>query len=98
MKVFYELYDIAFPIKEVETKINHLETPCITKGLRKSLKRKNDYMKKFFKKRKLENEKIHQTYKNLVEKIKNIAKKICYQGRLKVCQNDKQKQSPGGVL
>ena len=40
LKVFSEIYGIAFPKKEVEIKIKRLETAQITKGLRKSYKKK----------------------------------------------------------
>ena len=40
LKVFSEIYGTAFPKKEVEIKIKRLETAQITKGLRKSYKKK----------------------------------------------------------
>lgn len=66
-------------------KIKDLETPRITKGLRKFSKKKQRLYEKYLK---IQNEKIYETHKNLFEKIKNNAEKIYYQGRPKVYQND----------
>ena len=76
LNVFSDLYDIAFPKKEIEIKTKLLNTPWITKGLRKSSKRKQRLYEKFLKNRTLENEKTYKTYKNLFEKIKKHAKTI----------------------
>ena len=40
LKIFSDLYDVAFPKKEIEIKSKYLNTPWITKGIRKSSKRK----------------------------------------------------------
>ena len=48
MKVLFELY-ITFQKKEVEIKIRHLETPWITKGLRKSPKKNQHLHEKLLK-------------------------------------------------
>ena len=55
LKIFSDLYDIAFPKKEIEIKSKYLNTLWITIGLRKSSKRKQRLYEKFLKKRTLDN-------------------------------------------
>ena len=50
LKIFSDLYDIAFPKKEIEIKSKYLNNPWITIGLRKSSKRKQRLYEKFLKK------------------------------------------------
>ena len=88
LKIFSDLYDIAFPKKEIEIKSKYLNTPWITIGLRKSSKRKQRLHEKFLKKRTLDNEKIYKDYKNLFEKIKKCAKKNYYRNKIKLFEND----------
>ena len=88
LKIFSDLYDIAFPNKEIEIKSKYLNTPWITIGLRKSSKRKQHLYEMFLKKRTLDNEKIYKYYKNLFKKIKKCAKKNYYRNKIKLFEND----------
>ena len=88
LKIFSDLYDIAFPKKEIEIKSKYLNTPWFTKGLRKFSKRKQRLNEKFLKNRTLDNEKIYKDYKNLFEKIKNKAKKNYYRIKIKFFEDD----------
>ena len=63
-KIFSDLYDVAFPKKEIEIKSKYLYTPWITKGIRKSSKRKQHLYEKYLKIRSKEKEKTYKTYKN----------------------------------
>ena len=38
--IFFDLFDVAFPNKEIEIKSKNLNTLWITKGIRESFKRK----------------------------------------------------------
>ena len=38
--IFFDLFDVAFPNKEIEIKSKNLNTSWITKGIRESFKRK----------------------------------------------------------
>ena len=38
LKIFSDLYDVAFPKKEIEIKSKYLNTPWMIKGMRKSTK------------------------------------------------------------
>ena len=69
---FSELYDVAFPETKIEIKTKNLLSPWLTKGLRKSSKRKQKLYEKFLKKRNLANEMAYKSYKNLFEKFKKI--------------------------
>ena len=51
---FSELYDVAFPETKIEVKTKNLLSSWLTKGLRKSSKRKQKLYEKFLKKRNLE--------------------------------------------
>ena len=64
------MHDVAFLKKEIEIKSKYLNTPWITKGIRKSSKRKQLLYEKYLKIRSKENEKTYKTYKNLFERIK----------------------------
>ena len=43
LKIFSDLYDIAFPNREIEIKTKHLGTPWITKDLQKSKRKQGLY-------------------------------------------------------
>ena len=73
LKIFSDLYDVVFPKKEIEIKGKYLNTPWITKWIRKSSKRKQRLYEKYLNGRSKENEKTYKnikTYKNLFERIK----------------------------
>ena len=64
--------------KKKEIKSKYLNTPWITKGIRKSSKHKQRLYEKYLKLRSKENEKSYKTYKNLFGRIKKNAKKNYY--------------------
>ena len=74
LEIFSDLCCISFPEKEIEIKSKYLNTPWITKGIRKSSKRKQPLYEKYLKIRSKENEKTNKTYKNLFERIKKKCK------------------------
>ena len=71
--IFSDLYDVAFPNKEIEIKNRYLNTPSITKELRKSSKRKQSLYDKYLRLWSKENTK---TYKNKSRELKNMQRKI----------------------
>ena len=78
-KKYFLIYTMSlFQKKEIEIKSKYLNTPWITKGIRKSSKRKQRLYEKYLKLRSKENEKTYKTYKNLFERIKKNAKKNYY--------------------
>ena len=85
---FSELYDVAFPETKIEIKAKNLLSSWLTKGLRKSSKRKQKLYEKFLKKRNLANEMAYKSYKNLFEKLKKSSKRSYYQDKLKKCESN----------
>ena len=70
LSTLFFLTCMVFPKKKIEIKTQHSQSPWITRGLQKSSKRKQRYIKNYWKKRAIENEIIYQKYKYLLEKIK----------------------------
>ena len=85
---FIKLYDIAFPERKVEKKQKNLTSPWITRGLKKSSKRKQRLYDKFLKRRNDKNEKVYKMYKSLFEKLKLQSKKLYFQNKLKQYENN----------
>ena len=75
IKKFSLIYDDCFPIKVIEIKTKNLLSPWITKGIKKSSKRKQKLYEKFLKKKSPNNEKEYKDYKQLFEKIKKDSKR-----------------------
>ena len=88
--IFSDLYDTAFPKREIEIKSQHLQSRCITRGLQKSSKRKQRLF--FLKKKRItENETKYKKYKYLFEKIEKKSKTSYYQRKLKLFEGDIKK-------
>ena len=85
---FIKIYDQAFPERKIEIKKKNLPSPWISKGLRKSSKRKQRLYEKFFKKRSDKNYETYKIYKNLFEKLKKQSKKLYFQNKLKQYENN----------
>ena len=67
---------MAFPERKVEIKQKKLSSPWITRGLKKSSKRKPRLYEKLLKQRNDKNEKAYKMYKSLFEKLKLQSKKL----------------------
>ena len=79
IKKFSHIYDDCFPTKVIEIKTKNLLSPWITKGIKKSSKRKQKLYKKCLKKKSPINEKEYKDYKQLFEKIKKDSKRKYFQ-------------------
>ena len=88
IKKFSLIYDDCFPIKVIEIKTKNLLSPWITKGIKKSSKRKQKLYEKILKKNSPNNEKEYKDYKQLFEKIKKDSKRKCFQEKLSFYKND----------
>ena len=88
IKKFSLIYDACFPIKVIEIKTKNVLSPWITKGIKKSSKRKQKLYKKFLKKKSPKNEIECKDYKQLFEKIKKDSKKKYLQEKLNFYKND----------
>ena len=88
IKKFSLIYDDRIPIKVIEIKTRNLLSPWITKGIKKSSKRKQKLYDKFLKKKSPKNKKQYKDYKQLFEKIKKDFKKKYFQEKLSFYKND----------
>ena len=73
---FSHLYNIYFPTKIIKVKNKDLNSPWITKGIKKSSKRKQRLYERFLKNRTEKHELAYKTYKKLFESIKKHSKKL----------------------
>ena len=71
---FSDLYNIYFPTKIIKVKNKDLSSPWITKGIKKSSKRKQRLYEKFLKNHTEKHELAYKTYKRLFESIKKHSK------------------------
>ena len=89
LEKFVQIYDQAFPERKFEIKAKNLVSPWITRGLRKSSRKKQRLYEKFLKQRNSKNEEAYKMYKNLFEKLKKRSKKLHFQNKFKKCENVK---------
>ena len=88
LEIFVQIYDQAFPERKTEIKPKNLVSPWITRGLRKSSRKKQRLYDKFLKQRNSKNEEAYKMYKNLFEKLEKQSKKLYFQNKLKKCENN----------
>ena len=75
---FVQLMILFFPMNKMQIKTKDLESPWITKGIKKSSKKKQRLYSKFLKKRNEKTKKEYQDYKELFESIKKWPKKLYF--------------------
>ncbi|XP_065675798.1 uncharacterized protein LOC136092005 [Hydra vulgaris] len=80
-----------FPIKVKLIKEKHLKCPWITKGIKKSSKKKQKLYIKYLKNRNEANLNVYKQYKNLFEKIKTNSNKNYYSNKIKNTNGDIKK-------
>ena len=78
ISTFCTIYDTFFPMNKMKIKTKDLESPWITKGIKKSSKKKQRLYLKFLKKRNEKTKKEYQDYKKLFESIKKRSKKLYF--------------------
>ena len=88
IKKFSLIYDHHFAIKVIEIKTKSLLSPWITKGTKKSSKRKQKLYEKILKKKSPKNEKEYKDHKQLFQKIKKDSTKKYFQEKLSFYKND----------
>ena len=69
---------LFFPMNKMKIKTKDLKSPWITKGIKKSSKKKQRLYSKFLKKRNEKTKKEYQDYKKLFESIKKRSKKLYF--------------------
>ena len=84
--IFFKTYEKYFP-KQVRSKVKAKtnQSPWITKGIRKSSKKKLKLYERFLKKHTPQNEQQYKNYKNIFETIKKKAKIIYFSNKLLKC-------------
>ena len=85
------LYDECFPVAKIRLKQKKHFTPWITKGIKKSSKRKQKLYEKFLKQRTILNEEKYKAYKNLFESIKRTSKKSYFSKKILQYKNNMKK-------
>ena len=88
---FSDLYNIYFPTKIIKVKNKDLNSPWITKGIKKSSKRKQRLYEKFLKNRIEKHELAYKTYKRLFESIKKHSKKLHFSNLILKYKNNIKK-------
>ena len=73
LKIFSELYEKHFPLKDFQIKVKDLQAPWISKGLKKSSEQTQKMYIKFLKNKSIQSEQIYKKYKHL---LKNYVKKL----------------------
>ena len=68
LNIFNEIYDVNFPLTEIEIKPKNLKTPWFNKVLKKPSKTKQRLYIKFLKNKSAESEEKYKNYKNLYVK------------------------------
>ena len=93
ISTFCTIYDIFFPMNKIKIKTKDLESPWITKGIKKSSKKKQRLYSKFLKKRNEKTKKEYQDYKKLFESIKKRSKKLYFSKLILKYKNNIKKLS-----
>ena len=75
IKTFNLIYDSCFPIKVKEIKTKNLPSPSVTKGIKKSSKRKQKLYEKFLKKKSQKMKKNTKIISNYLKRLKKIPRK-----------------------
>ena len=85
------VYDECLPVAKIRLKQKKHFTPWITRGIKKSFKRKQKLYQKFLKHRTILNEEKYKAYKNLFESIKRESKKSYFSNKLLQYKNNMKK-------
>ena len=82
IKIYSSIYDKNFPLLETEVKLKDLQTPWMSKAMKKFSKQKQKLYIKFLKSKNPEDELIYKNYKNLFEKLRKKSKQNYYSNLL----------------
>ena len=91
LETLTDIYDANFPIWEYILKDKDIKSPWITKGLKKSSKKKQKLYIKFLKTKTLEDEFKYKTYTSLFEKLRKKDKITCYSKLLHKYKKDSKR-------
>lgn len=76
------IYNTCFPLKKVKARNCTLNKPWLSKGLLKSIKKKNILYKRFLSNPTLHREQLYKKYKNKLTHSLRIAKRLYYEKKL----------------
>ena len=85
------LYDECFPVANIRLKQKKHFTPWITRGIKKSFKRKQKLYEKFLKHITILNKEKYKAWKNLFESIKRKSKKSYFSKKILQYKNNMKK-------
>ena len=88
---FSTLYEKHFPLKKINIKSKDLNSPWMTKGMKKSSKQKQKLYIKYLKNKTEASENNYKNYKNLFEKLRKKGKQIYYSSLINKYKNDSKK-------
>jgi hypothetical protein len=81
-KLFTEAYEKNFPQKIIKNYINKEKSPWMTNCILKSVRKKNKLYKTFLKSSNRKNETLYKRYKNKLNHIIQLSKKLYYEEQL----------------
>ena len=79
---YTKVYNTCFPIKSIKVKHHRIDKPWLSRGLLRSIKRKNKLYKQYLNDPSLLNETHYKRYKNRLNHSLRIAKSLYYTKRL----------------
>lgn len=86
---YTRLFEICFPLKAVKSKhFGNSHAPWLTKGLLKSIKKKNRLYKLFIKAPNILRESRYKTYKNKLTHVLRKAKRLYYDSKFESAKSD----------
>ena len=86
---FYRIYEVCFPLKVIKGKqMNKFYSPWLSRGLLKSINKKNRLYKKFIQSPTISRELKYKAYKNKLNHLIRIAKRTYYDSKLEDAKND----------
>lgn len=82
LEKYTKVYNTCFPLKRTKTKYNVNNKPWLSKGLLKSINRKNKLYKKYLSSPNPNSESCYKNYKNKLNHSLRIAKRLYYEKKL----------------
>ena len=88
LKKYMSIYNLCFPVKRVKVKKQALHKPWFTKGLSKSVRKKNMLYKSFLNDPNSLNELVYKRYKNKLNHSIRIAKRMYYEKKIEQAKSN----------
>lgn len=83
LREYSRVFNSCFPLKKKTKKVDQLCKSWMTKGLLKSIKKKNNLYRKYLRKPTCENNTIYKNYKNKLNHSIRIAKRLYFENKLR---------------